>query len=125
PRARAPGACGAAHDVGVPEPGGVAARRAAREREAGAGGVTGGAADLRVGVVLPAHLDRMVRPVCGTHELHDSIEQPARFLAHSGRLRAYSSRPGWSSYGRRSTSSSSRTGAYSPFSASSMATWAR
>ena len=29
----------------------------------------------------------------GSHELHDSIEQPARWRAQSGRLAAYASRP--------------------------------
>ena len=31
------------------------------------------------------------------YELHDNIEQPARFRAHSGRFSANPSRPGWSS----------------------------
>jgi hypothetical protein len=43
----------------------------------------------------------------GPYELHDSIEQPARLRAHSGRFSAKRSLPGCSSKGRRSTSSSS------------------
>jgi hypothetical protein len=39
------------------------------------------------------------------YELHESIEHPARCFAHSGRFCAKCSRPGCSSYGRRSTSS--------------------
>ena len=41
------------------------------------------------------------------YELHDSIEQPARSRAQSGRFSLKASRPGWSSYGLRITSSNS------------------
>jgi hypothetical protein len=59
------------------------------------------------------------------HELHDSIEQPGRKRAHSGRFAANRSRPGCSSYGRRNTSSSSGSAARSPRSVASMTSCTR
>src|SRR5690606_12359324 len=58
-------------------------------------------------------------------ELQDSIEQPARSSAQSGRSAAKASRPGCPRYGSRSTSSSSPIPAPSPTSARSIACCAR